>query len=604
VQIARRCAIAAVVLLVGAYYLWSVRAAGLSFLWGYDLGGYYNYLARGLASGHTWVALQPSPKLLAQPDPWDPAVDDSLKMHDMALFHRHYYLYHGVGPAVLLFVPWRLATGHDMPENFALFLLCFGGFLFAAAALLRLLALAGVRPHPGMLALMLLALGVCQAVPYLLNRVWVYEVAIGGGYFSISAAAFFLSRAVESRRDLVWIAASGLMFGLAIACRPHLGLAGLAAMAGVGFVSKKTRRIPKLIAFVIPFVLVGFALAVYNYQRFGNFFEFGNRYLLGGAGLNRTTLEARYVLPGLYYMLFCRPDFSVVFPWVRAVFRFLPLSPFPPGYFVEPIAGALFLAPFVVAALFIPAVRGVRMLLVLLLISSAAILLFVTGTGFTSQRYEVDFLPLAVLVAVTNFAIHIARAAGWKRHVLSAALVLLVGCGVVANAALGITGPLDEMLKNRPFRYARMARWFSPVDQLRPLLNPNVSVEFQAEVSQRPDGSREPLLAMGWQTGRDILYFEHHLDRLRLVSEADGSTVAQEVPYPGLQPVAVRVAYTPDSHRLTVSFDGREVLTQEVPMLLTAPAQVTVGENRIDRAVTPERFSGRINAIQKSLRAR
>ena len=112
-QIARRGAIAAVVLLVGAYYLWSVRAAGLPFLRGYDLGGYYNYLARGIAGGHTWVALQPSPKLLALPNPWDPAVDDSLKMHDMALFHGHYYLYHGVGPAVLLFVPWRLATGHE-----------------------------------------------------------------------------------------------------------------------------------------------------------------------------------------------------------------------------------------------------------------------------------------------------------------------------------------------------------------------------------------------------------------------------------------------------------------------------------------------------------
>src|SRR5882724_518225 len=109
-------------LLVGRYYLWSARATGDSFNWTKDEPGYYNFLGRAFAGGHLYLPIDPSPQLLAQPDPWDPHVDDSLKQFDAVLYKRRYYLYHGAGPAVLLFAPFRLITHRDLPENFALFL--------------------------------------------------------------------------------------------------------------------------------------------------------------------------------------------------------------------------------------------------------------------------------------------------------------------------------------------------------------------------------------------------------------------------------------------------------------------------------------------------
>jgi hypothetical protein len=92
-----------------------------------------------------------------------------------------------------------------------------------------MLDMANARPRPWLLAGLILALGICQGIPYLLSRVWVYEIAIGGGYFCIAAAIFFLIRG--------YCAASGLMFGMAIACRPHLVLAGLIALLGVAMFS-------------------------------------------------------------------------------------------------------------------------------------------------------------------------------------------------------------------------------------------------------------------------------------------------------------------------------------------------------------------------------
>ena len=46
------------------------------------------------------------------------------------LYKQRYYLYHGAAPALLLFAPWYLLTGHDLPENFAAFLLALGGYSF------------------------------------------------------------------------------------------------------------------------------------------------------------------------------------------------------------------------------------------------------------------------------------------------------------------------------------------------------------------------------------------------------------------------------------------------------------------------------------------
>src|SRR5215831_17918599 len=188
----RALAIGLVALVVGLYYRWGVRAAGEEFRWGQNIDGYYNLLAQGFASGHLYLPFAVSPDLLAQPDPYDPALNDSLKLFDAALFNKHYYLYHGSAPAVLLFLPWRLITGHDLPENFAAFVFCYFGFLFSGAALLALLRFAGKEPGPVATGVLLLGLGFCQSVPFLLNRTWVYEIAIAGGYFCVSAALYFL----------------------------------------------------------------------------------------------------------------------------------------------------------------------------------------------------------------------------------------------------------------------------------------------------------------------------------------------------------------------------------------------------------------------------
>src|SRR5688572_7044104 len=145
-EVIGRIVIGALVVLVGCYYWWAVRATGERMEWKADRYGYYNHLGRAFASGQLHLPIVPSPELLALNDPWDPAQNHPHRMHDMVLFNGRYYLYHGAGPALLLFTPWRLITGYDLPEAAAVAVFCFAAFLFYSAALLCLLRACDCRP--------------------------------------------------------------------------------------------------------------------------------------------------------------------------------------------------------------------------------------------------------------------------------------------------------------------------------------------------------------------------------------------------------------------------------------------------------------------------
>jgi hypothetical protein len=600
-RIALWCALAAAALAVGTYYLWQLRAPGYPLDFTHDQNGYYNYLGRAFAHGHLELPIQPMKELLALPNPWDPAAGEEYKMHDMVLYHGRYYLYHGPGPAVLLFAPWLLLTGHDLPERFAVFLLCYGGFLFCCGVLMRLVAMAGVRLRPAMLALMVLALGLCTSVPYLLNRVWVYEIAIAGGYFCTSAAFYFLTRALAPGKCAWWLGASGVCFGLAIACRPHLGLAGLIVFAGLVLLLRRPRS--EAIAFASAFALVGVCVALYNSLRFGSPLEFGLQYLLAGPDQNRVRLMAANIPPGLYFWLLCPPDFSAVFPWVRLAYRF-PFGgvvfPFPQGYFIEATVGSVFLAPFVPASWVLPPLRDsrpVRSFLWMLAAFAVSVLLFLAATGFTTQRYEVDFLPAAVLAALAAFAI---ATNGGKK--LLGMLAVTIVCGIVVNLALGILGPYGDMVKRRPESYVRLARWFSPSQESRPVLNPHVTVTFTAEFRRQPDRFRDPLVLLGGRAYRYFLFAEHVGGKLRMVSVADGAVVQQDIEGADDQRAEIRVQYDPASGRLATSINGREVAVHELGTLVMAPSQILLGENNVDPGMSAPRFTGQLSGVQKQVR--
>lgn len=324
----------------------------------YDLGGYYNYLTRGFLDGQLHVPIQPSKEILAAPNPQDPSLPPEWKMHDMALYKGRYFLYHGMGPVLVLFAPWRLLTGYDLPEPIA-------GLLFVGMGLWALLHLC--RPLD---SFKIVALALCTGTLTVLPRIAVYELAITCGFMCLSWA--FVARAENNaRRD--WQA--GVLLGLALLSRPHLALAAVVfrwrSWVGLGGAAV--------------------VLAAYNYARFDSPTELGFRYLLSGPNQQVPQPNLAKSLAALYLLNFQIPEFRLAWPWVYP--RWDAWFATPAGMYHEPVIGSFFFAPFLLR------LRGWWNPY---LFSGILTLSFVALTGWVTQRYIFDFLPYFVLAYLTQ----------------------------------------------------------------------------------------------------------------------------------------------------------------------------------------------------------
>ncbi|MBV9744733.1 MAG: hypothetical protein JO099_13310, partial [Acidobacteriia bacterium] len=347
---------------VGGLYLWFAGLAGVNqrFAWNsgldeyyglrghpapegsFGVEGYYDLLGRAFVAGHLRLPVEPSPKLLALPDPWSDKINRPYRLLDTVLYGGHYYLYHGPTPVLLLFAPWYGITRHDFPENFAVFLFSFAAYLFSAVLFTRVIGSLSIELPLWLYTLVVVVLGLCQSVPFLLHRAKVYEVAIACGYFCLSSGFYFLFRVLsDSRKNTFHAALAGLSFGLAVGCRPHLAAAAAGGLFAL-LVLRETpktgiwRRIlrPEVLAFTLPVVLCGLALAAYNFARFGNPFEFGIRYLLGEDAYRNFHFTGS-LLRGFYYLLICPPDLVPEFPFVRMAMRpYAEYNLLPSGYFL------------------------------------------------------------------------------------------------------------------------------------------------------------------------------------------------------------------------------------------------------------------------------
>ena len=82
----------------------------------------YEALAVSMAEGKLWLPETVPDSLLTLDNPYDPARRAAASAQsgdaypvDVALYEGHYYVYFGIVPELLFFLPFRLMTGHTLP---------------------------------------------------------------------------------------------------------------------------------------------------------------------------------------------------------------------------------------------------------------------------------------------------------------------------------------------------------------------------------------------------------------------------------------------------------------------------------------------------------
>jgi hypothetical protein len=417
---------------------------------------YYNRLADGLAKGTLSLALEAPKALVDLPDPYDRNANSVFRghlygpgrLHDLSFYHGKLYLYFSMIPALLLFLPYHAITGGYLSHQQACFV--FSSLGFAASALLLDSIRRRCFPKSGLATRLLatLCVGLVPLIPIFLQRPDVWEVPIAASYtfwmLSFLILWGYLSRPLHS-----WplLACLSLTVGLAIGCRPDSILAGVvlllpAGLAVLDFQKNRNVRtcVSSLLALTLPLAAIGIGLAAYNYSRFGNVFEFGQKYQLNE---DIATYEGHFRLRFFWYdfrLYFLEyPGWTRNFPFVK----FLDVSPAPPGFgMVFGPVGVLTLLPFTLFAFAAPFAfkradpgqsKELQMIVAAIFVAFLCIagpLCFFFGAV---DRYQVEFVPALVLLAVIGLFALEARISG---HAAIAKGVRAVSC-LLAVASIG-----------------------------------------------------------------------------------------------------------------------------------------------------------------------
>ena len=447
--------------LVIGIFAWSAEPGFLELKSPHAEDSYYNLLVQGFRDGQLNMKREAPPGLARLADPYDPAVNAAyiVEVGDMSYYKGKLYLYFGVTPALVLFWPYVTLTGHYLPNKDAVVIFFALGFLVAAGLLRAVWRRYFPETKIWVVAVGLLILGLATATLEVVS-LWcdVYEVAVCCGFaFTLLALAALWCALHEPKRQVKWLLLASLAYGLAIGSRPSLLFGAIILLMPVARAWRAAtepdtrRRVGLLLAAAVgPVMLIGLGLMVYNTLRFDSPFEFGWHYQLqGGYRPNAARQFSLHYLWFNFRFYFLEPmRWSSHFPFLQTV---LP-SPSPSGYFgVGKSYGGIILINYPLVWLVLAAplawrdrpveeVSALRWFVAavfsLFIVCALTICLFFSA----SSRYELDFLPALMLLAVIGILgleRVLASLPVWRR-IVRWGWGLLLGYSVAVNLLAGV----------------------------------------------------------------------------------------------------------------------------------------------------------------------
>lgn len=414
------CIMAAIQILI----FWWMGQITYEFSQDYDVGAgkEYHLLTESLAEGHTWLKQTPPKYLQEMDNPYDTTMryqyyekTGEWYQWDAAYYEGKYYVYFGVIPALLFYLPYYLLTGRMLSNTIVVFLAAAISMIFLA----RLLKVTVERyfPRTSALTFGLLLWGSMTTFGFinLFRSVQVYEVAIAVGLmFAIAGLDLW----VESVQGDKVLSKTKLFFGslciaLVAGCRP-----GIILIAFTSFVifrsflikNKKIcihKHIKTLLIFAIPFLVVAAGLMYYNYIRFGSLFDFGVNYNLTTNDVTKRGFSFGRLPIGIFEYLFSPLSVNGIFPYLQlknVVSAYMGKS------IVEGMAGGLFwLYPFLLLG-FLPLIKKkirkqypvISAFSFAVLIIGGALVVVDTNSGGILSRYQADFAMFFIFAAVLS----------------------------------------------------------------------------------------------------------------------------------------------------------------------------------------------------------
>jgi hypothetical protein len=251
----------------------------------------YELMADSLLKGRLDLDIDVDPKLAEMSNPYDPRERERLGVDfawDHAFYNGHYYMYFGVVPALLVFAPFQALFNQPLKAYVATQL--FVALIIAGIFTLFWFLRKKYFKNLSFLSFLFLASSISvMSVWYSVAAPALYATAITSAIaFEIwSIYCFFhsINNKEEGKKYLLWLLLGTLLGAFSFGCRPTIALFNIVLLPFLWQIIKtekkiNTKFILKLLATLLPYVVFGILLMLYNYARFGSPFEFGQSYQL------------------------------------------------------------------------------------------------------------------------------------------------------------------------------------------------------------------------------------------------------------------------------------------------------------------------------------
>lgn len=303
----------------------------------------YKELAAAMAKGQVALDYAPSEGLLSAPNPYDTIYLQANGIEykaDYAFYNGKYYVYFGIVPEVLLYLPYYFLTGDDFPNHAAVFLF-YAAFVLGTFMLFKRMCDRYFK-NVSLASYLIVSSAIVTSGPfaYLYFTADVYSVPVMGA-MAFTAFGLYLwingllyadrSRNLaddKQKKQCEIVTVLSYIFGslsmsLVAGCRPQMLIFSFLAIPLFWdeVITKRElfgqKNIGKTAALCVPYVLSAALVMWYNAARFGSVFDFGATYSLTNNDMNLRGVSLSRMLSGLWVFFFKLPLFTERFPYLH-----------------------------------------------------------------------------------------------------------------------------------------------------------------------------------------------------------------------------------------------------------------------------------------------
>lgn len=323
----------------------------------------YVALSRSLAKGQVYLDDEPPAELLEMENPYDTKLRNEKGigyLWDHAYYQGKYYVYFGVMPALIYYLPWYLLTGNDFPAHLDFYIMSglyvAGIFLFLGQLIKKYFQKASFMIYLLLSSALVWGGGVVFLALhpdfYSIPKYFSVVMTVWGLYFWLSG------RKAEGKISMGRLVAGSACMASVAGGRTQMVLGSFLAIFLLGdlFIKKTWRdtfrkeNMKNFLIFFSPFILIAGILMLYNFSRFGSVFDFGANYNLTTNDMTKRGMNIDRCGLAVFTYLLQPPYVISQFPYITEVNL---VTNYPGITITEGMRGGLLLCnPFLLILLF------------------------------------------------------------------------------------------------------------------------------------------------------------------------------------------------------------------------------------------------------------